>query len=63
MAPILARFSASYLWDNTLGILLLGKTLLTKHVIGMLLIGLGLASIDGRPWRALLSIGRARASH
>ena len=44
-----------------LGILLLGETLLTKHVAGMLLIGVGLACIDGRPWRALLRIGRARA--
>ncbi|MFN0313604.1 MAG: DMT family transporter [Burkholderiales bacterium] len=36
-----------------LGVLVLGETLQPKHLIGMLLIGLGLAAIDGRPWRAL----------
>jgi drug/metabolite transporter (DMT)-like permease len=37
-----------------LGILVLGETLQAKHVLGMALIGLGLAAIDGRPWRALI---------
>jgi len=38
-----------------LGVLVLGETLLWKHLVGMALIGLGLAAIDGRPWRALQS--------
>jgi len=33
-----------------LGVLVLGETLRTKHLIGMALIGLGLAAIDGRLW-------------
>ncbi len=37
-----------------LGILALGETLQGKHVLGMALIGLGLAAIDGRPWRAFM---------
>lgn len=37
-----------------LGVLALGETLHPKHVVGMVLIGLGLAAIDGRPWRALI---------
>ena len=36
-----------------LGVLVLGETLGAKHLIGMALIGLGLAAIDGRLWRAL----------
>lgn len=36
-----------------LGVLVLGETLHPKHWIGMGLIGLGLAAIDGRVWRAL----------
>ena len=35
-----------------LGILFLGESLLSKHLVGMVLIGVGLAAIDGRPWRA-----------
>jgi drug/metabolite transporter (DMT)-like permease len=35
------------------GVLLLGEVLQAKHLAGMALIGLGLAAIDGRPWRAL----------
>ena len=34
-----------------LGTLFLGETLQPKHFAGMALIGLGLAAIDGRPWR------------
>ena len=36
-----------------LGILFLDEALLARHVAGMALIGLGLAAIDGRPWRML----------
>ena len=36
-----------------LGVLLLGETLLQRHVVGLALIGLGLAFIDGRPTRRL----------
>jgi len=36
-----------------LGIFVLGETMQLKHFVGMALIGLGLAAIDGRPWRAL----------
>jgi drug/metabolite transporter (DMT)-like permease len=34
-----------------LGIIVLGEVLKLQHIIGMLLIGLGLAAIDGRLWR------------
>lgn len=36
-----------------LGALALGETLEPRHFLGMALIGLGLAAIDGRPWQAL----------
>ena len=36
-----------------LGTLFLGEVLQGKHFVGMALIGLGLAAIDGRPWRML----------
>ncbi len=36
-----------------LGVLVLGESLAPRHFAGMALIGLGLAAIDGRPWRAL----------
>lgn len=36
-----------------LGVVALGEALLPKHLIGMALIALGLAAIDGRPWRRL----------
>ena len=39
-----------------LGIVLLDETLQLKHVAGMLLIGCGLAAIDGRPWRKLAAM-------
>ena len=35
------------------GVLVLGEALQGKHLLGMALIGIGLAAIDGRPWRAL----------
>ena len=40
-----------------LGALVLGEQLQTKHLIGMAMIAIGLAAIDGR----LMSIGRKRA--
>lgn len=36
-----------------LGTLVLGEVLLLRHMLGMALIGAGLAAIDGRAWRAL----------
>ncbi len=36
---------------NLLGVLVLGERLQAKHVVGMALIGVGLAAVDGRPWR------------
>jgi drug/metabolite transporter (DMT)-like permease len=36
-----------------LGVTLLGEELAMRHVAGMALIALGLAAIDGRPWKAL----------
>jgi drug/metabolite transporter (DMT)-like permease len=33
-----------------LGVLFLGETLQAKHILGMVLIGVGLAAVDGRPW-------------
>jgi drug/metabolite transporter (DMT)-like permease len=36
-----------------LGVAFLGESLQPRELAGMLLIGLGLAAIDGRPWRAL----------
>ena len=35
-----------------LGVLVLDETIAPRAIAGMLLIGLGLAAIDGRPWRA-----------
>jgi len=37
-----------------LGALFLGEVLQPQHLLGMALIGLGLAAIDGRPWRRLM---------
>ena len=39
-----------------LGTLFLGEVLQAKHFAGMALIGLGLAAIDGRPWKAVLAL-------
>lgn len=36
-----------------LGIMFLGEVLMPRHLVGMVLIGLGLAAIDGRLWRRL----------
>lgn len=43
-------------------ILVLGEVLQAKHVLGMALIGLGLAASDGRPWRAYVRIFVPRES-
>lgn len=39
-----------------LGILFLGETLYLRHIIGMAMVGAGLAAIDGRLWRKLSGI-------
>jgi drug/metabolite transporter (DMT)-like permease len=36
-----------------LGVLILGEVMEAKHFAGMALIGLGLAAIDGRPWKRI----------
>jgi drug/metabolite transporter (DMT)-like permease len=38
-----------------LGVLVLGETMQFKHFVGMGLISVGLAAIDGRPWQSLRS--------
>jgi drug/metabolite transporter (DMT)-like permease len=35
-----------------LGVAFLSETLQLRHIAGMVMIGIGLAAIDGRPWRA-----------
>ncbi|MCB9946354.1 MAG: DMT family transporter [Rhodospirillaceae bacterium] len=45
-----------------LGILVLGETLQPKHMAGLTLIALGLAAIDGRPWRAVKRVAVRRAA-
>ena len=43
-----------------LGVVFLHETLLPKHLFGMAMIGLGLAAIDGRPWKMIVRLfGRA----
>ncbi len=39
-----------------LGVLVLGERLEPQHLAGMAMIGLGLAAIDGRPWRLLRAL-------
>ncbi|GAW36092.1 putative inner membrane transporter yiJE [Roseovarius sp. A-2] len=41
-----------------LGLLFLGEALMLRHVLGMVLIGVGLLAIDGRLWRAGRSAAR-----
>ncbi|WP_322111249.1 EamA family transporter [Varunaivibrio sulfuroxidans] len=36
-----------------LGVLFLSENLRPEHLVGMALIGIGLAAIDGRPWGAV----------
>jgi drug/metabolite transporter (DMT)-like permease len=42
-----------------LGTIFLGETLELRHIAGMAMIGLGLAAIDGRPWRALRHLSKS----
>jgi drug/metabolite transporter (DMT)-like permease len=44
-----------------LGTAFLGETLQARHIAGMAMIGLGLAAIDGRPWRAARRLATAEA--
>jgi len=44
-----------------LGVLLLHEAIGARHLLGMALVGLGLAAIDGRAWRALVRRRAARA--
>ena len=44
-----------------LGSMVLGETLQAKHLLGMALIGCGLAAIDGRPLRMLVRTARRPA--
>ncbi len=44
-----------------LGVFALGETLLPKHLLGMALIALGLAAIDGRPFGWLQAVASRRA--
>jgi drug/metabolite transporter (DMT)-like permease len=39
-----------------LGIAVLSESLQARHITGMTMIGIGLAAIDGRPWRAARSL-------
>lgn len=38
---------------SLLGVLFLGEALQRSHAFGMAMVGLGLAAIDGRPWRSV----------
>lgn len=44
-----------------LGVFVLGEMFLLKHAFGMAMIGVGLAAIDGRPWRLLKELLAPRA--
>jgi drug/metabolite transporter (DMT)-like permease len=41
-----------------LGVVILEETLRPQHIAGLILIGIGLGAIDGRPWRALRGVGQ-----
>ncbi|HBF31040.1 EamA family transporter, partial [Rhizobium sp.] len=43
-----------------LGALVLGDQVASRHLVGMVLIGLGLMAIDGRVWRRLRNIREVR---
>lgn len=45
-----------------LGTTFLGEALQIRHVAGMALIGLGLAAIDGRPWRRVQLLMKSQAA-
>jgi drug/metabolite transporter (DMT)-like permease len=44
-----------------LGVFVLGEAFLLKHAFGMAMIGVGLAAIDGRPWRLVKELLAPRA--
>jgi len=44
-----------------LGVQVLGETLQARHIVGMALIAIGLAAVDGRLWRALRQRGFEKA--
>lgn len=44
-----------------LGVAVLGEAILPRHLAGMALIALGLAAIDGRPWRAVRRLSAFRS--
>jgi drug/metabolite transporter (DMT)-like permease len=46
-----------------LGVLVLGETLQFKHFVGMGLISMGLAAIDGRPWKSLTAAPWGSSGH
>ena len=45
-----------------LGIAFLDESLLPKHLVGMALIGAGMAAVDGRPWKKLKALRATRES-
>ena len=45
-----------------LGIAFLDESLLPKHLVGMSLIGAGMAAVDGRPWKQLKVLWAIRES-
>jgi drug/metabolite transporter (DMT)-like permease len=45
-----------------LGVVILEETLRPQHIAGLILIGIGLGAIDGRPWRALRGVGQPASS-
>ena len=45
-----------------LGITFLDEHLLAKHLVGMALIGTGMAAVDGRPWKRLKALWNVRES-
>ncbi len=45
-----------------LGIAFLDESLLPKHLVGMSLIGAGMAAVDGRPWKKLKVLWAIRES-
>ena len=57
LIPISAILSAILL-----GIAFLDESLLPKHLVGMALIGAGMAAVDGRPWKKLKALRATRES-
>ena len=45
-----------------MGIAFLDESLLPKHLVGMALIGAGMAAVDGRPWKKLKALRATRES-